>query len=379
MNPQKAIGPTDLRDFLKHQGWVLREEGIAHRLFVMEHPQYPRRQLVYPIEDTAVDYAEAVSSVIDKLSGLTDTPRDVLLAQAKAVGDDVLRFRVKFDTHDHDGLPLSFASRLVEVTERLLKSAACTVVRPRTYHPRLSLSEANQLIEKSTFGHTEAGSFVLKVACPVHAMEDQGSLGPEGDRTPFVRQVTLLLQRALAQLVDAIEADNIDTLVGKLKASNAPLISSNFCEALTEMRDDVLDNSMDLSIDWSQLEPVSHCDSQRRVLRLQRDYFPRIEEIRRELRAVAQDSEDTFIGTVEGLDGEMGSDGRRTGGVILALLLPDEGQTVRARTMLGAADYLKADQAHMTNGAYVRVTGRLRPGRQPRQITDISAFEVLAK
>lgn len=379
MTAQKAIGATDLRDFLKHQGWVLRDEGIAHRLFVLEHPAYPRRQLVYPIEDTSADYAEAVSTVMEKLSELTGIPCKVLLAQAKAAGDDVLRFRVKFDTHDNDGLPLSFASRLVEVTERLLKSAACTVVRPRTYHPRLSLSEANQLIEKSRFGHTEAGSFVLKVACPVHAMEDQGGLGPAGDRTPFVRQVTLSLQRSLAQLVDAIETDSMDRLVGSLKASDAPLISSNFCEALTDMRDDMLDNSLDLSIDWSLLEPVPSLDSQRRILRLQRDYFPRIEEVRRALRAVVQDSEDTFIGTVEGLDGEMGPDGRRTGGVVFALLLPDEGETVRARAVLNADDYMKADQAHMTNGAYIRVTGRLRPGRQPRQITDISAFELLAK
>jgi hypothetical protein len=36
-----------------------------------------------------------------------------------------------------------------------------------------------------------------------------------------------------------------------------------------------------------------------------------------------------------------------------------------------------ADRAHMTSGAYVRITGRLRPGRQPRQITDMARFELL--
>jgi hypothetical protein len=34
-------------------------------------------------------------------------------------------------------------------------------------------------------------------------------------------------------------------------------------------------------------------------------------------------------------------------------------------------------QAHMSKGAYVRIMGVLRPGRQPRQLTDVTSFEVM--
>ena len=88
--------------------------------------------------------------------------------------------------------------------------------------------------------------------------------------------------------------------------------------------------------------------------------------------------EDTFIGTVERLDGEMGEDGQRSGEVILSLLLP-EGEQVRARTNLNAQDYTKADQAHMTEGTYVKVAGKLHPGRQPRQLTELRTFDLIQR
>ncbi|PIZ49252.1 MAG: hypothetical protein COY42_04415, partial [Armatimonadetes bacterium CG_4_10_14_0_8_um_filter_66_14] len=111
-------------------------------------------------------------------------------------------------------------------------------------------------------------------------------------------------------------------------------------------------------------------------IRIQEDYFPRIDEVHRALRPGEEENEDTFVGTVERLDGEMQPDGRRAGEVVLALLLPDA-ETVRARTSLSADQYADADKAHMTDNAYVKVKGRLHPGRQPRSLTDVATFEPL--
>ena len=94
------------------------------------------------------------------------------------------------------------------------------------------------------------------------------------------------------------------------------------------------------------------------------------------LRSNEQHLEDVFPGTVERLDGEMGADGKRAGEVILSLLTPD-GEQVRARASLTALEYEQADKAHMTDGAYIKVTGKLHPGRQPRQLSDIKSFELM--
>lgn len=377
MSGEKIVAPTDLRDYLKAQGWTVLEAAIKDRLYVFENNSFPRRQLAYPMDMTAPDYRESLDRVFWKLGDITGQKLESLVTKVHALKDDVLRLRIFFDGND-SSLPLGFAATLVQNTEKLLKATACTVLRPRMHHPRLSLAEANQFVEKARFQQTENGSFVLKVACPVHSMEIQGNLDIEDSDAPFVRQVTLALQSSLSKLTSAIEADTLDALVSNLKSQASPLISSNLCEALSAMHDEVVDNSLDVGFDWSALHAVPQSVSPR-VIRIQKDYFSRIEEVRRELRTQEQHLEESFIGTVERLDGAMDESGRRSGDVILALLLPDEGETVRAKVSLSADDYGKADTAHMTNGAYVRVTGRLRPGRQPRQLTDVSYFELISQ
>lgn len=290
------------------------------------------------------------------------------------VNDDTLRFRIGTPRDDEQILPLAFAGAIVSGAQQLLLAAACTVLRPLSHHPRLSRNEAQQLVEASHFRHTEPGSFVIKVSCPVHALDVQAPLFAGELDAPFVRRTTLTVKRALQELVTAIESDTLPQLVATTKEAAAPLISSNLCEALTRFEDDALKNSLNVEISWaiSAAPPVG--DAAPAPIRIQRDYFQRIEEVRRALRSTEEHQEDTFIGTVERLDGEIGVDGRRAGEVILALLLSD-GETVRARANLTAHQYAAADEAHMTDGAYVKVAGKLHPGRQPRSLTDIVSFE----
>jgi hypothetical protein len=372
MMENETLAPTDLRDYFKANGWSILTEALADRLYIFSHSKFPRRQITFPMDLSAPDYAEAVDTAIAKFSEITGRSASHVTTSIETIKDDVIGLRIFFDGND-TSLPLSFASILVQSTEKLLKAAACTVLRPRIHHPRLALTEANQLVNQSRFRQTERGSYLLKVACPLYGMEIQGSLGFDA---PFVRQVTLTLNKALSQLTSAIEFDTINELVDDLKKNDKPALSANLCEAIHSMHDEQVNNSLDLKFDWSALRATPAWVNNR-TIRIQRDYFSRIEEIRRELRSLELAQAETFIGTVEKLEGEMGSDGRRSGSVVLALLLPEEGETVRARTVLSPDDYHQADQAHMTNGAYIRVTGCLMPGRQPRHLARISLFEML--
>lgn len=377
MSAEKTIAPMDLRDYLvKVLGWTLLEEALRDRLFVFSNPDHPRRQLAYPMDSSAPDYQEAVDGVMEKLAELTQQHPETLLARAQAIKDDVIRLRVSFPGNDQS-LPLDFAATWVRNTEKLLKAAACTVLRPLPHHPRLSLAEATQLVDKARFQQTEPGSFILKVACPVMAMDAQGSLDFDGENTPFVRRVTWTLRQSLVKLASAIEQDQLPSLVEEMKTSPAPVISSNLCEALAAMHDEKADNTLDVDFAWSALHaPPARAGDLRRV-RFQGDYFGRIEEVRRELRGDHGHREDTFIGTVERLDGIMDETGRRSGDVLLSLLLPDEDETVQAKVNLSSHDYAKAYRAHAVNGAYVRVKGRLLPGRRLRQLTQVSRFDLI--
>ena len=218
----------------------------------------------------------------------------------------------------------------------MLLASVCTVLKPQIHHPRLSRAEAQQFIESARFRHTHPGSFVLNVSCPVQAMDVQAPLLDNEPPAPFVRRATAVLHRSLTRLVGAIETDSLATLVETERTSDSPLISANFCEALTRFEDRSLRNSIEIGIAWAASVAAPPGEKSVSCVRVQNDYFSRIEEVRRELRSAEKQTEDVFIGTVERLEGEMGSDGRRAGDVVVSLLLPDGG-TVRARNWPPAA------------------------------------------
>lgn len=142
--------------------------------------------------------------------------------------------------------------------------------------------------------------------------------------------------------------------------------------------DAALKSSVEIGITWAASIPRPTTEGPLSVVRVQHDYFARIEEVRRELRATPAHLEEVFPGTVERLEGEMGPDGRRAGEVILSLLTSD-GEQLRAKASLNADQYAQADRAHMTDGAFVKVKGKLHPGRQPRLLSDIQSFELLVR
>ncbi len=378
MNIASLIAPADLRDYAKSRGWRLLPDGTKDRLYVLAHPKFARRQLVFPMDASAPDYAEAIERMVEKIAALEDWTPEAAIKSLWEFKEDAISFRVQSPRLDKSSLPLPFAGAMVQSVQQLLLACASSVLVPLKRHPRLNRAEAVQFLETARFGQTQRGSFVLNVSCPVQAIEAQGVLFPDEKDLPFVRRATLCLQRSLSGLVGAIENDTLDRFIEAAKASATPLISANFCEALTQLEDETLKNSVEIGVAWAGSIPRPPELEPQTVVRVQNEYFSRIEEVRRELRSGEQATQDVFIGTVESLNGEMGEDRQRSGEVVLSLLLP-EGDRVRARASLNARQYAEADKAHMTEGSYVKVAGTLHPGRQPRQLLELRLFELIQK
>ncbi|WP_428268388.1 hypothetical protein [Haliangium sp.] len=370
-----ALAPSDVRDYATSLGWSLLREGLQDRLFVFAHPDMPRRQIAIPMDTTVPDYAEAVERAVGKLAEMHRLPVEAIVHAITSARADGLRYRVMTPLRDEDSLPLAFAASLVQGAQRMLSSAACTVIKPQVHHPRLHRAEAQVLVDHARFHQTAPGSFVLRVSCPVHALDAQATLPMHHQPAPFVRVAMLAINRALQELVEAVEVDRLDELVERTRSDEAPLLSSNLCEAVTYLYSGELRNDVELGFAWAASVPRP-TSGVRDVIRIQGEHFERIEEVRRALRSDEDQREDTFVGTVERLDGEMGVDGRRSGDVIVALL-PREGEVVRAKLTLDADQYERATQAHLHASGFVRVRGRLHPGRQPRSFTHLQEFTLI--
>jgi len=369
----KDLSPSALRDFVKSLGWQSLPDGTVDRLYVLHHAAAPRRRIVIPMDQDAPDYADACELALSKLADLQGMKLADLIQLAAISSDDSIYYRVTSSGAVDDGLPLSFAASLLLGAEQILLASACTVLRPQTHHPRLHRAEATQLASHAQFGHTERGSFVVRVSCPVDAMETPSMPDLAQENESFVRMTMLTARSGVRQLVRAIEEDTLSRFVDSQRAAASPIVSSNLCEALTRLHNDDVRNNIDMSFRWATTVPLPQDAATGESIRIRSDFFGRIDDVRRELRAIELDRDDVFIGTVEHLNGEFDIEGNRAGEVVVALLLR-EGEIIKARVVLDQEQYARAVAAHLDDRALVRIAGRLRPGRQPRTLTDVTSF-----
>ena len=369
----KVVAPTIVRDYARTNGWE-PVEGSKRRIWLFRHKTERLLQLQIPM-DRDDDTAEAVLELAERLAAVEKRPLESVVDDLASAGSDVLRLRVITEEARGGTIPLEEAEGLLVGARQSLSSAACSVSNPVTHHPRIDRVEARQLLQNARMGQTEVGSFVLKVLCPLNAVSDPPMLA---ETQPFVRSVTTLLMRSTGQLISAIEQGNLDSVLEAQEASTArPEISSNLCKGLMAMRGDRESGEIEMSIRWAPYHQLP-TPSESRVIRIPMEYYPEIERAHQVLRPQKDEAKDfIMIGTVETLNGDVGEDGKRSGEVTLALLLPDEDEIVRARTMLTSADYEKAVTAHEQGAGYVQLTGRIRRGVRISRIDNPRDFRLL--
>lgn len=373
----RALSPIDLREYAQTRGWLLVGEALQYGLFVLNSPN-SGRQLVLPKSGEAPDFLDAARIFLEKLADIEHTSLNALIRSIRTLGEDTFRIRVPGTGGNPIEIPLSYTQELLAGTRQIIMASACSVIRPQIHHPRLSRTEAQQMVDKSSFGHTEHGSFVLQISCPLNAVEYTPQLFDGQKDNSFVRQTFLKAFEASSGIVSAVDSGNLQNLVDEQKNSTTPILSANLCEGLARLYDERLDGPIVLSFSWSPKQKLPVNMPAHNDVKIPKEYFSRIFEVGSELRRATPLSEDRHVGTVERLDGEMGDDGQRSGDVIVALLLND-GETVRARLTLNSEQYFKVDQAHMSKGSYVQIVGILHPGRQPRRMSDITEFSVIPR
>ena len=370
-----SFSAVDLRDYAQALGWVVVPEALADGLFVLNNPAYSQEQLIFAKDENAPDYERSLVLTTQLLAEINRVTPTEIVSRLARVGDDTLSFRLWGNGIEAEKIKLGFVAEALSGAKSLLLATAHSVLSPQFYHPRLSRREAVDFVEAATFGYAAPRSFVFNVSCPLNAVDAQLSLPQLGDG-PFTRIVTMATQTALQQIVQSIESDDL----GVLKIDNAtsrPLVSSNLCSALLEFQDQTLKNALDIDFAWSPALPLLQLKNNSSI-RLQKSYFPRIEELQRELRAHEKARKGVFVGFVDRLNGEPGSDNRRFGEVVLNLLFPEDERPIKARVHFSADLYEKANQAHMNVGSYVLISGTLREGRQPRllELESENDFEV---
>ena len=323
------ISPLDARHYAAASGWV-RQHARNGKVAIFSHSSSDLDQLLIPLDAGAPDYERRMAEVVWNLAEREGRPAGEILNDLLLPPSDILRFRLSEPAAEPGTLPLEQGIHLLLGAKKALLSAACSVVQPQTFHPRLSRTETEALVASSRMGQTERGSFTVTIACPLGVVgsptETMPLLAPlaadeppsdesvnASGTTPFPRQVTTVLMRSVGRVAGAIDSDDMMSL--SHGDGDTPPLSANLCDALLMMQPDGERSRLTIAASWSRAMPRPSSERTPSSVELRGEYFPAIAGLAQSLRPAQEPRATYLVGLVDFLGGDPGQDGRVQGDV----------------------------------------------------------------
>lgn len=344
---------NDARSYALSRGWIRTDIprmdiGVIH---LGEH------EAILPMDTALQDYAGAMVRFARRISEAEGRSPDKVL-------QDLVTSRV--DRHrparvGANDASLEAAISLLEGMQRALLASACSVLQPRAFHPRMSLSQAEELVRATRFTGTEVGSFVAVVDTPIEV---------DNTRPGFGRAVSLTLMQSLAHLANAIRSGTPDRIVNP--RGDDPQVSSNLCEAILRMAPPSEASDLRFEISWSPLV-AAPMDAPKQIS-IDRTMYEPIEQVASQLRPARTTARFQHLCFVKELKGSGSWEGKPEGEAVFVVLLED-GTEVRAKATLDATMYQLAVKAHASSTPVV-VDAELHGIRRGFELRDLKTIEL---
>lgn len=360
----KAVKPQQVRAYALAKGWN-RVAGVNGEIALFNHPKGQFDQLIVPMDHTLDDYSKRLRDVVQNLSEFESRPAAEVIGDLLAPDSDILRYRVLSPATAKGSIPLEAGINLLEGAKRSLLASACTVINPLSHHPRMSRTEAKQLLSACHLGQTERRSFGISLYCPLRAVEQDQPPLPNTD--PFTRRAVETLIKSLSQLVESIELDDIGSVI---ESKGPPSISANLCDAILLMQPPDDESQLIISASWAVALPPS--TTLPKEVRVKQEHFPQIEELSKKLRPKEAPAAAFFAGYVENIGGDLDTEGLMSGEAILSVL--HDGEMLNARAALSGADWQTAYEALGVHGI-VLFNGVFHRGTRNHRFTNVSGVK----
>jgi hypothetical protein len=131
------LSPLDVRRYAVAEGWR-RAEGVNGAIALYQHPESDLDQLIVPLDPSTDDYGKSMADVAARLAARSGLSPTKVLEDLLDSACDLIRFRLDEPDSQRGSIPLAQGISLVGAAERALLSAACSVIQPQAFHPRLS-------------------------------------------------------------------------------------------------------------------------------------------------------------------------------------------------------------------------------------------------
>jgi len=363
----------NLKDYLLQKGWMQVEEALEDDLFLFRHNDLPMYDLVFPVGEQYRDLDRLYRDIIQTLADLYGTKPSQIIAEIGEVRQEVFTLRYYSERSDLEDMSFENTFDILNGIKKMIKSSAISVRHPGVKHSTLNRSEGTIVSNQCRFRHTQEGSFIYKVSCPLVL---PNTLFPNEGDLPIERRTFMYIASGLQEIQTAVTTGHEEELVDRVLNNACPWISYNFCEGLNTILNTESQLNLDLGIRWAYSKHATPHQLKSDFSFSYEMNYP-LERIMSDIDQSTNEISGVFIGTVERLQGDVGADNKRSGLVKLALLIHNIGK-VRVTADLTVGHYQKAIEAHRDT-SYIRVKGRLQPtGSKPNRIEAIESFDIVA-
>jgi hypothetical protein len=361
------VSPSQVVNFLGARGWKISRLKQFPQLLTFTHPAFEDRQIFLPEKESAADYNDALLFLLDKLASIEGRKVQTLIDQLERsetsdVSDlkDGMAFRILKTVEADQSIPLAAATALMNETSVILKVGSCTAENPRHYYRRIDNKTSSDIYSRTVFNHTQRGSFILSISCPIAAPGEQLGFGLDREEWTKSRRAFVSIYEGMRNLTNAVKNDHVQKFTDETLASESPTVSANFCEALANIAAKDTGEGVSVGFEWSPYVPLPIDIAVKSSIYISPFMADGLYMISEALRPEEMPLDDTFIGTVEALRGDVTATGERAGSVEFSLLLRD-GTNIRASADLSIEQYKIADKAHIEGARYISIAGRLTP------------------
>ena len=136
----QLLKPQQVRSYALAKGWQ-RIPGVNGDIALFQHPAGQWDQLIVPMDESLDDYPRRLRDVIENLASFENRPVAEVLSDLLRPDADILRYRVISPATGRGTIPLVDGIQLLEGAKRSILAAACSVVQPHPYHPRMSRTD----------------------------------------------------------------------------------------------------------------------------------------------------------------------------------------------------------------------------------------------
>jgi hypothetical protein len=326
--------------------------------------------VIVPKNLKSSDYGFAVGKVLRTLSQMERRNESEILRNIISPNVDVMKFRFLGAGVDGTSLPLSYAMNAVTTIRDALIFSACSEFNQRPSFGR-QLKGAVDVIDKTRFGQTQQGSFVIAVEMAL----EMPVVVKQNAQQASLTTVSPIQRRVISRILKGVDkARKVALSNEQVDADNdfKSGLNTNLAEALAALQSNDHDLSVELSAQWDKSIAVAQ-DVPTAPIVLESRTFESLISIGHILRGSVTSRSVSFSGRVVSLSRDDSENDEFEADHTITIKTDGDDLPKNIKVILSPEDYLKACDWHKEKKA-ILISGTLEKPRKSWCITGYEHF-----